>query len=85
MPEKISNNENFASPVNLNTAKGILFSFFAFLIDAIVSFSALLKSSFFSFPSHEKSKIVPILYFHRLCYIILLYIMLHYIIIHYVT
>ena len=48
-----------AKPVGLKTEKGIELSDFAFCIEAIVSFIARLKSSSISFPSAEKSRIVP--------------------------
>ena len=52
-------------PVSLKTEKGILSEIAAFLIEDRVCLSALLKSLVDSFPSAEKSKIVPIFDFHN--------------------
>ena len=58
--------ENLHSPVGLKTEKGMLSEIAAFSIEARVCAKALLKSLTDSFPSAEKSKIVPILDSHNL-------------------
>ena len=61
-----SSKENLQIPVSLKTEKGTLSEIAAFSIEDRVCLSALSKSLADSFPSAEKSKIVPIFDFHNL-------------------